>query len=122
MTGGGLRLRAQDLAKIGALLLNEGVWQGKQVLPAEWVSEATRPHVVPREEDGYGYQFWEKAWDTSCGTMRAAYMSGNGGNYVLLLPELDAVVVLTRQNYNTRNMHQQSIQLIEQYLLPALAC
>ena len=54
--------------------------------------------------------------------MQAAYMSGNGGNNILLLPELNAVIVLTRQHYGQRGMHQQSIRLLENYVLASVAC
>ena len=122
MSGGGLRLHARDLAKIGLMLLNEGTWQGKQVIPPDWVEKATTPSVTANESQNYGYQFWERTWKTSCGPMKAAYMSGNGGNNVILLPELDAVIVLTRQHYGQRGMHQQSNRLVENYVLAAMEC
>ena len=49
-------------------------------------------------------------------------MSGNGGNAIVVLPALDAVAVITRTNYNTKGMHQQTTKLIEDAILPALAC
>ncbi|MEM8485034.1 MAG: serine hydrolase [Bacteroidota bacterium] len=122
MTGGGLRLRARDLAKIGLMVLNDGVWGNTQVIPASWVQKATSPIVVANPFQKYGYQFWRRAWQTDCGPQEAPYMSGNGGNNVLMLPELDAVVVLTRQNYGRNGMHQQSTRLTENYALRALGC
>ncbi len=122
MTGGGLRLRARDLAKIGQMVLNDGVWGDTQVIPASWVQKATSPIVVANPFQNYGYQFWRRAWVTGCGPQEAPYMSGNGGNNVLVLPELDAVVVLTRQNYGRNGMHQQSTRLTENYVLRALGC
>ena len=122
MTGGGLRLRSRDLAKIGQMLIQDGNWAGQQVVPAEWVEKATSPLVRANSEQEYGYQFWRRAWKTECGAMPASYMSGNGGNNVVLLPELNAVVVLTRQHYGQRGMHQQSNRLLENYVLPALSC
>lgn len=122
MTGGGLRLRARDLAKIGLMVLNEGVWGNQQVIPAAWVARATSAIVVANPFQDYGFQFWRRAWETTCGPQSAPYMSGNGGNNVLILPELDAVVVLTRQNYGRNGMHQQSTRLTENYVLRALGC
>jgi hypothetical protein len=49
-------------------------------------------------------------------------MSGNGGNAVVMLRNLHTVVVVTRTNYNTRGMHQQTTSLLEDYVLPALPC
>lgn len=122
MTGGGLRLRALDLAKIGQMVLEGGEWSGRRVLSTDWITAATTPSVIANSEQGYGYQFWQRAWKSSCGPMKASYMSGNGGNNVLILPELDAVVVLTRQHYGQRGMHQQSIRLIENYVLAGMEC
>lgn len=67
-TGGfGLHLATPDLARFGQCLLDGGAWQGKQVIPAHWVSEATRrqvetapsyPKTATEDRNGYGYQFW----------------------------------------------------------------
>ena len=122
MTGGGLRLTARDLVKIATMVLHEGRWGDKQVLPARWIQEATSAHLRANEEQTYGYQFWRRNWQTTCGPIDAAYMSGNGGNAILIMPELDVVVVVTRQHYGQRGMHQQTIRIIEGYVLPALGC
>ncbi len=122
MTGGGLRLQARDLAKLGMLVLHEGKWGGQQVLPASWIQAATSSHVRANENQTYGYQFWRRAWKTSCGAIDAPYMSGNGGNAIVILPELDAVVAVTRQHYGQRGMHQQTIRIIENYVLQTIGC
>jgi CubicO group peptidase (beta-lactamase class C family) len=70
-TGGyGLRVRTEDIAKFGQLYLQKGKWNGKQLIPSEWIDQATKTQIIsnsskpsrPREEDdwaqGYGYQFW----------------------------------------------------------------
>jgi hypothetical protein len=49
-------------------------------------------------------------------------MSGNGGNAIVMVPDLHAVVVVTRVNYNSKGMHQQTIQLLEDYVFRSLAC
>ena len=120
MTGGGLRLTARDLAKIGLMLENDGVWEGKQVISASWVKAATTPSLTANPQQDYGYQFWQRTWETGCGPVKASYMSGNGGNNVVIMPELDAVIVLTRQHYGQRGMHQQSTRLLENYVLATI--
>lgn len=122
MTGGGLRLMSRDLGKLALLVLNEGIWEGKQVLPADWIRQATRQQVVANPQQQYGYQFWRRTWETACGPVNAPYMSGNGGNAVLILPELDAVAVITRQHYNNMDMHNQTIRLLETYILSTATC
>jgi hypothetical protein len=73
-------------------------------------------------EQSYGYLFWTRQYHTRCGAVTAWFMGGNGGNVVAMLEQLDAVVVVTRTNYNTRGMHQQTTRLIEQQILPPLLC
>ncbi|TYL52885.1 serine hydrolase domain-containing protein [Agromyces mariniharenae] len=96
--GLGLWLRAQDLAKIGLLYLDHGAWNGRQVVPADWVKAATTEHVpleagvegfAPTGEVGYGYLWWTSLVDG------AAAFSANGsfGQRVLVVPARDLVVV-----------------------------
>jgi hypothetical protein len=49
-------------------------------------------------------------------------MAGNGGNAIVILKELGAAVVVIRENYNAHGMHQQSVDLLEHFMLPALPC
>jgi CubicO group peptidase (beta-lactamase class C family) len=122
MTGGGLRLRALDLAKLGRLVLQEGSWEEKQIVPREYLARAiVKHHATPIGLD-YGYQFWRRDYKTTCGVSSAPFMAGNGGNHVVLLKQLDAVIVVTRVHYSSRGMHQQTMKLVEETILPALPC
>jgi len=122
MTGGGLRLRSRDLAKIAWMLVDDGRWAGQNVVPANWVRAAMSVHRRANAEQDYGYLFWQRTYATKCGAISGWYMSGNGGNAVLVLKDLGAAVVVSRKNYNTHGMHQQTVNLLEQYVLPALPC
>jgi CubicO group peptidase (beta-lactamase class C family) len=128
MTGGMLRLRTRDLAKLGRLVLQRGRWNGTAIVPAGYVAEAIsqqrKPNAAadPRGELAYGFLFWGRTYATPCGRVEGWYMSGNGGNHVLALPERDAVAVVTRVHYNQRGMHAQTWRLLEQHLLPELPC
>lgn len=122
MTGGGLRLRALDLAKLGRLVLQEGNWEGKQIVPREYLARAVvKHHATPNELD-YGYQLWRRDYKTACGAISAPFMAGNGGNHVVILKALDVVIVITRVHYNSRGMHQQTMKLVEETILPGLPC
>jgi CubicO group peptidase (beta-lactamase class C family) len=121
-TGGGLELTSTDLAKIGWMLTDGGRWQGKQVVPEAWIKEMTTIRRAAFEGMSYGYQIWQRPYVTPCGTFEAWFMAGNGGNHVLSFPALNTAVVLTREAYNTRGMHPQSFELVERFVLPALAC
>ncbi len=122
MTGGGLRLRSRDLAKIALLVQQGGRWNGQQLVPAEWIhrSLSVQRHAYPGQD--YGYLFWRRDYRTPCGTTSGWYMAGNGGNAILTLADLDAVVVVTRTNFNQRGMHQQTQALLENNILPAIEC
>lgn len=122
MTGGGLRLASRDLATLAELVLHGGKHGATQVVSAALVARATTVQREPFPDQRYGYLFWYRDYKTPCGTTPGWYMSGNGGNAVVILRELDAVAVVTRTHYNTRGMHQQTTRLIEQQILPALAC
>ncbi|MBR6283640.1 MAG: serine hydrolase [Muribaculaceae bacterium] len=97
-TGGwGLHLQAESQLKLGILLLNGGEWQGRQLVPAEWVAEAVTPRAdlhpgdAPTEgNQGYGYQIWRSKWP---GSFRA---DGAMGQYIVCVPEADLVVVINQ--------------------------
>ena len=120
MGGGGTTYRSRDLAKFGQLLLDGGRWQGKRVIAPEWVRAMTTVHAQARDDADYGYLIWCFHFDVH-GKQRDVWaMSGNGGNYVFVIPEEKLVAVITRTRYNQRDMHQQSHRLLSDYILKAM--
>jgi CubicO group peptidase (beta-lactamase class C family) len=119
-TGGGARLRSRDLLKLGLLYLDGGRWQGRQVIPAAWVAASTAAHVQATDTDTYGYLWWRRDFAAGGRTWPAFYMSGNGGNKVVVVPSARLVAVLTSTFYNSRGMHQQTDKLLTDYILAAL--
>jgi CubicO group peptidase (beta-lactamase class C family) len=95
-TEGGLYLEAESLAKIGYLFLRDGVWDGREILPAEWVRAATARRVerVNSAGFGYGYQWWRLHRD---GAHVWAGL-GFGGQYLFVIPEYDLVGVINSWN------------------------
>lgn len=93
--GWGLMLKTEDLLKVGIFLLQEGRWQGKQLLNAEWVRSATSSQIpiigLPGEPNttGYGYQIWIDRRE------RAYAMRGAFGQFCLVFPERELVVAVT---------------------------
>ncbi|NHA06103.1 serine hydrolase [Mucilaginibacter sp. HC2] len=121
-TGGwGLRVKTEDLAKLGQFYLQKGEWQGKQLLPKEWVAEATSfkidqaPGLAQSKRDssdwvqGYCYQFWRCRHN-------AFRADGAFGQYIIVMPDQDAVIAITSE---TSDM-QGELNLIWKYLLPAM--
>lgn len=120
MGGGGTRYRSRDLAKLGQLVADGGRWQGKQVISERWIRDALTVRAQAREDAEYGYQFWRFRLGQGAQQTYAWAMSGNGGNYVFIVPELQLVAVITRTSYNQRNVHPQSQAMFGEYLLRAL--
>lgn len=117
----GLRLRSRDMLKLGWLLLNEGNWQGKQLVPRDWVLAATGRNVPLDQRWGYGYQFWTCTFKGREQTVHTYLASGRGGQRILVAPDLNMVLVVTAGEYNA-DLNQllagQDI-LMEKYVLPA---
>ena len=107
---GELRMRPHDMAKIGHLYLNEGLWDGQQVVPSEWVEASTRRHTPATLSDGYGYQWWVDA--------AGFYMAlGYAGQFIYVMPEKDLVVVFTSDLGESDFFVPES--LLKQYVIPA---
>ena len=122
--GGGLYLRPRDMAKLGYLFLKKGNWQGKQIVSPEWVEEATKDHieVYPGSGIGYGYGWWRDAFKIDRNLIDAYQSIGWGGQYVLVFPSLDMVVVLTAGNYDTTFplFYLMMDRMVEGFVLPAI--
>ena len=91
--GSDLKLAPRDMAKLGALYLDEGRWQGRQLVPAKWVREATTAHVTfgAGPPEGYGYQWWVT---TAAGDPAFAAL-GYGGQLIEVVPARHLVVVMS---------------------------
>ncbi|MDZ4290176.1 MAG: serine hydrolase [Prosthecobacter sp.] len=121
-TGGwGLSIRTEGLAKFGQLFLQKGQWQGKQILPAKWIEEATtfkiqqpvsfkagRPTEKNDWQQGYAYQFWRCQNDAFRG-------DGAFGQFTIVLPEQDAVIIMTSESKDMQGI----LDHVWQHLLPA---
>lgn len=88
---GHLRLRPVDMAKLGQLYLQEGEWQGRQLVPFDWVLEATTNRVPSSLGESYGY-FW---WPVPLQEGSAYAAVGFGGQLVEVVPDLDLVIVVS---------------------------
>jgi CubicO group peptidase (beta-lactamase class C family) len=107
-TAGGLLLRSRDLLRLGHLYL-EG---GGGIVSSDWIDASTRPHAQVDEHTEYGYLWWIRRY----GGRRSYFMSGLGGNRVHVVPELDAVVVITTTNFRLGGAHELSNRLVTETL------
>ncbi len=105
-----LRMRPQDMAKIGLLYLNEGRWDGEQIVPSEWVVSSTSHFIPATLEDGYGYQWWV---DDS-----GMYLAlGYRGQFIFVIPEKEMVVVFTSSLEDNDFYVPQT--LLNEFIIPA---
>ncbi len=113
--GWGLKVKTEDIAKLGQLYLQKGMWNGKRILTEEWVKAASSRQSSngsnPNSdwEQGYGYQFWRCRHNAFRG-------DGAFGQYCIVMPEQDVVIAITS---GLGNM-QQPLNLVWDILLPAM--
>lgn len=89
--GSGLSMATRDAAKFGQLYLHGGKWEGRQLVPAAWAEESTKPHSAGYNRYGqYGYQWFIKKF----GEYDAYYAVGHGGQYIIVVPELELVTAI----------------------------
>jgi Beta-lactamase len=119
--GWGLRVKTEDMAKLGQLYLQKGMWNGNQILPAAWIEEATTGKIIQHPalsqaakdssdwEQGYAYHIWRSRHHT----YRA---DGAFGQYILVLPDQDAVIAIQAETADMQN----ELNLVWNYLLPSI--
>ncbi len=120
MTGGGLQMQSRDLLKLAQLYLDNGTWNANRIISEDWIEQSITPHAQIDDETEYGYLWWLKSFGNNSKKYEAYYMSGNGGNKILVFPELNMCVVITSTNYNTRGMHEQTDKILSDYILESI--
>lgn len=120
--GAGLYLTPQDMAKFGYLYLNKGNWDGKQIIPEEWVTESTSKHISTDSGFDYGYLFWiYDSKNANTGKTFSTYSAlGAGGQKIIIIPDLDLIVVITADYYSASLDGSDDELLVQDYVLPAI--
>jgi CubicO group peptidase (beta-lactamase class C family) len=111
-TDGGLYMVPRDMARLGYLMLRDGVWEGNQILPPGWVSEASKAHFQTNGSLGYGYQWWTSP------QIDIYSARGHYDQAIYVIPEADLVVVFTA-NIPDEAIHPEDGLLIRYILGPA---
>lgn len=114
----GLRMHPRDLARIGQLVLERGRWGKRQVVPAAWLEESFATRVPAEDGLEYGYHWWLGRGQVDGRPWIAAF--GNGGQRLVIVPDLDLVVAILAGNYNQPDAWKVPVAIISQILLPAL--
>jgi len=128
-----LHLLPRDMAKIGLLVLNDGNWNNQQIVSKEWVRESTKPHVKESKFFDYGYQWWHRSknnlqWWKEPNTVSPKEHDlvtalGYGGQYIMIIRDLNLVVVTTASDYDYSDgghMARSKIPMTVEKIIPAL--
>jgi CubicO group peptidase (beta-lactamase class C family) len=119
-----LYLRPRDMAKLGQLFLDGGKWKGNQIVSNNWVTTASSTIISNASifsgdnNTGYGYNWWTEKIVVSSNTISTFVAEGKGGQYIFVVPSLNAVVVFTGGNYD---IYQSApFGLMQNVILPAM--
>ncbi|MCV9387783.1 serine hydrolase domain-containing protein [Reichenbachiella ulvae] len=118
-----LYMRPRDMAKIGWMVMHDGVWQGQRIVSEDWIKESTTAHVRLTGLE-YGYFWWRiplKVGESER-YVQSILATGNGGQYIIMIPEIDALFVFTGGAYNSEK-DKVPFVLLQRLLIPmAQAC
>lgn len=117
---GGLYLRPRDMAKIGQLMLDKGVWQGNRIISEKWVAASIESRVTAELGWGYGYQWWLGQAVVGDRLIDLFFASGRGGQHIIVVPEHRLVAVFTAQPIDNSGGHSRNLIMMADYVLPAV--
>jgi CubicO group peptidase (beta-lactamase class C family) len=122
--GGGhlLYLTPRDMAKFGQLYLQNGKWNGTQVVPEKWVAESTRSQVKVDDLTSYGYLWWiYSTYDSMNKRAIPAYAArGYGNQHIIVIPERELVVTITCDPDVLSKDRSDPAELVEKYIIQAV--
>jgi len=118
--GNNMAMRSRDMVKIGQLMMDMGVYNGERLVPARWIVDSVKP-VTGRNPgwENYGYLWFRRYSDD----IEMVYAFGNGGQYIMILPALEAIITVTTQNesgLSTRNYRRELFRQIDREVVPRL--
>lgn len=115
-------LTPEDMLKLGELYLAQGRYKGRQLVSAEWLAQSTRPQFrfPERPDAGYGYFWWTRRLWAGERPLDSFFAAGNGGQLILVIPDLDAVVVTTGTAYDNNQAIAKLMEWVKVVLLPHL--
>ena len=123
---GSVIIKPRDMMKIGVTFLKKGVWNGKRIISEEWVNTCSQPspnNIWMNNWDdhwgmrGYSYMWWTHSFVKNSKKMDMYYAAGWGGQYIMIIPELDMCIVFTGGNYIS---YRPAFEIFKRYILPAI--
>ena len=122
-TGGGLLLKSRDMAKIGQMMLNNGKYNGKQIVSEKWITESTKNHVFDKLNplgSGYGYQWWLGEISINGQEIKTYFAQGRGGQCIFIVPRMKVTAIFTSQLLDNSGGFFRTQSMMTDYIIPAL--
>ena len=120
---GSFYMRPIDFIKFGLLVLNKGTWNGEQLIGESWIEKSTTPHIKgswPKNSD-YGYLWRLLEREVGGKQMKTVEAWGNGGQFLIIIPEIEMTITMTGGNYNLfPDMEDRPFSILNEYILPAV--
>ncbi len=118
--GNNMAMIPRDMVKIGRLMMDMGVYNGEQLVPGDWIVQSVEPVTGRRAGiNNYGYLWFRRM----SGDYHMVYAFGNGGQYIMIIPELESVITVTTRNNtseSTRHYRRQLFSSIDREIIPFL--
>lgn len=120
-------ITSRAMAKLGILAMNKGKWNGEQLIPEAFIAKATSSILYTGDNavyfggcknvsnEGYGYFWWNADLKYGDKSYFSASAQGGGGQFIILIEELDLIVVATGHN----NRHPSTLRMTAERILPA---
>ncbi len=119
-SGGHLKIKPLDFAKIGLLVLQNGIWKGRQIISSQWITQINTPtsNIFEDSIQGpyMGFLWWQEP--VINGKVISFQSRGNGGQYLIAIPGIDLLAVFTGSAYNSQKQNQPFL-LMKEYIIPA---
>jgi len=122
---GSIRIKPRDMVKLGVTFLNDGMWNGKRIVSKEWIDKSATSYPgnswMNNWDDhwgkrGYGYMWWTHQFVMAGERLNMYYAAGWGGQFIMVIPKLEAVVVFTGGNYVS---YRPPFEILKSYILTA---
>lgn len=124
VSASGLRMRPRDMARFGWMMLDEGRFAGRQIVPASFVRDALQPQIAtedPERPQHYGYLWWVRRLPDELGGFHVPIARGNGGQRIALIESARMIVVVTSGEYNSPTQSLGPREVLETVLRARIA-
>jgi CubicO group peptidase (beta-lactamase class C family) len=120
--GGGVQMRPRDLLKFGQLYLDGGTWNGRRLVDADWVKRSTQHQIRTNNNGSDGYAWHRNVLRANGREYQEYEANGNGGQFLIVIPELELAVVFTAGNYVQYLIWRRlRDEIVPQYVMSAIA-